>query len=151
MAGPWRASDMTNNSLHVAFRPLRRLAAPWLAGHSAESIRSWVIWAVTEEKHSVAGAESRTRQQPEFWRITYVRRRQGRLCRFFRSSPWRSRGVLRRRIEVWRGDAEGARQGGRYRQAGGGRQPVQGQERIDARYPGAGGNQGGSPDRGRCR
>ena len=46
---------------------------------------------------------------------------------------------------------EGAGEGGRYRQAGGGRQPVQGQERIDARYSGAGGNQGGAPDRGRRR
>jgi len=64
MAGPWRPLDMVNNSLHVAFRPLRRLAAPWLAGHSAENIRSWVIWAVTEEKQSIVRAEFRTRQQP---------------------------------------------------------------------------------------
>jgi len=40
MAGPWRHLDTVNNSLHVAFRPLRRLAVPWLTGHSVENIRS---------------------------------------------------------------------------------------------------------------
>src|SRR3954467_11397815 len=48
------------------------------------------------------------------------------------------------------GGGGGGGEGGRSRQGGGGGQPVQGQERIDARYPGAGGNQGGAPDRGRC-
>ena len=62
-----------------------------------------------------------------------------------------SGGVLRRHAEIRRGDAQGAGGGGRYRQAGGGDQPVQGQERLDARYSGAGGTQGRAPDRGRRR
>jgi len=64
MAEPWRAPNMPNNSLHVAFRPLRRLAALGLTGHSGRNIGSRAIWAVTEEKHSIVRAEFRTRQQP---------------------------------------------------------------------------------------
>src|SRR5690349_2850648 len=137
MAEPWRASNMANNSLHVAFQPLRRLAAVWLTGHSVGNIRSRAIWAVTEEKHSVYGPVSGPAQNSPKTALNpggsiHVRRRQGRLCRFFRSAPWGSRGVLRRRAEVRRDDPEGAGEGGRYRQAGGRGQPVQGQERIDA-------------------
>src|SRR5215207_279220 len=69
MAEPWRASNMPNNSLYVAFRPLRRLASPGLTGHSGRNVRSRAIWGVTEEKNSIVRAEFRTRQQPRILEV----------------------------------------------------------------------------------
>jgi len=43
MAGPWHPSKVVNNSLHVTFKPRRRLAALWLTGHSVANISSRAI------------------------------------------------------------------------------------------------------------
>ena len=89
--------------------------------------------------------------RPDFWRISHARHRQGRLRAIFCCRARHSGGVLRRRAEVRRGDLEGPRRYRRARQARCRGLQLQGQERLDARYPGAGRSQGRPADRDRHR
>src|SRR5689334_5684422 len=69
MAEPWRTLPMVNKLLLVTFRPLRRLAAARLAGHSAENTGPERFGPLPKRDNYIPRAEFRFRQQPQFWRI----------------------------------------------------------------------------------
>src|SRR3984957_18966988 len=152
MAEPWHPCDMVNNSVL------------WPSGHGGawqcdggQAIVGRTTLLTDVDRSRKRPLENATRRvtdpcdSPDFGGFTYARRRQGRLRPVFHRPARHSGGFLRRYVETRRYDPQGAGNGGRSRQTRRRNQPFQGQERVDARYSGAGGAEGLAPDRGRRR
>src|SRR3984957_3245269 len=152
MAEPWHPCDMVNISGYVAIRP----RGAWQCGGGQAIVcRTTLLTDVDRSREetirSTAWRVTDPCDSPDFGGFAYDRRRQGRLCPVFHRPARHFGGFLRRYVETRCDDPQGAGDGGRSRQTRRRDQSFQGQERVDARYAGAGGAEGLASDRDRRR
>jgi len=137
---------MVNKLADVALRPRGRLAVRRSTGHIAPEHALTGVYRSREENIRKHPGGSTTQRQPDLEDLLMTDAVKVGFVRFRRPAR-NSRGFLRRYTAIRPRDREGAGCGGQFGQAGCRNQSIHGQKRVDARYFGAGGAQGQTPDR----